>query len=696
MQAIDKPFTRIIGGNKQFIIPVFQRDYSWTKEQCKQMWKDVLRASKRKHFMGSFVYVESDSRTDFQSWLVIDGQQRLTTLTLLLIALRDHIADSGWVGADEDSPTTNKINDFYLKNHHEEKIRYFKLVLRRTDNATLQALVSGTNLSELSNNHSVHVAEAYQFFRVCLKQPECDLEELYKGIGQLEIVDVKLVRDIDNPQLVFESMNSTGVNLNQSDLVRNYLLMGLNEPEQTRLYEEYWCKIESLFPASPSIFDSFLRDYVDLETRSTQQTHTNGIYDAFKEFWNPSSELTLEELLKDMVRVARNYASFRGTAPMQLKWLSDAMNNLRSLHTTQGLLIMRLYDCHENQQLSNEEFVDAVTLIESYLLRRAVVGLDTRSYWSIFARIAHDIDRQDTFESLKIAFARLRDNLRFPTDIEFKRRLEEHDLYELRVCRHILDRLENANQKEESPVGDYTIEHIMPRRIDDVPEWQEMLGDDWQNIHGFWLHRLGNLTLTAYNSTYSNLPFDQKKEIEGGFNQSAVRLNQYVRNKEQWTAVQMQERGKQLAEQGLKIWPHHQADEAQIQEADVRNLRLLANLRSSDELEINSDVRNLLQQIQESVRELGDIIEVIENRSVCCYGPGFFAELLPMSNRVRIILPLDYNEKDNHGGLDVIDASDWKFVPNRMHGDCDLLVDIGHEAHIEAVMPMIRHAFNRA
>ena len=699
MQATKQRFTNILGGNnRQFIIPVFQRDYSWTQEQCKQLWNDILRAGAGKtnggHFTGSIVYIAADrSGAAFQRWLVIDGQQRVTTLTLLLIALRDHIRDSGWSG-DEDSPTTEQISDYYLKNVHKRDEHGYRLVLRRKDNATLRMLLDRPSIAQFDDGCSELIVDAYRFFKSALQKPGCDLEEVYRGISRLIVVDVTLDRDVDNPQMIFESMNSTGVDLRQSDLVRNYLLMGLVEKEQEKLYSEYWSKIESLFQASANAFDSFLRDYVALKQERTQQIRTDRVYDAFKAYWHPGDGNTLEALLQDMVQVARRYASFLGIGPMQRVRLSQEMSPMRALNTTQALLVMRLYDCHERGQLSQDEFIRAVQLIESYLLRRAVLGLQTRGYWSVFARVARRIGSQSDFDSFQVALARLRDNHRFPTNEEFKRGLEERDLYGLRVCKHVLDRLENAGYKEPSPVQDYSIEHIMPQETASVREWKEMLGEKWKEIHETWLHRLGNLTLTAYNSQYSNRPFHEKKTMPGGFDRSAVRLNEYVRQQTRWTEMQMETRGRQLIERALEIWPFHCADKNSIQAEHVRELRARSAKRDVASLEMSKHVRKLLDGIQKSVSEFGDVIEVIEGRSVCCYAPSFFAELLPMRNHVRVILPLEIGEVDNLSGLVVYDASTWHFVPNRRHKDCDVLVDVGQETEIKAVTAMIRLAWN--
>jgi uncharacterized protein with ParB-like and HNH nuclease domain len=225
MKAIDRPFTNIINGTSQFIIPVFQRDYTWDAEtQCAQLWRDVLRAARaggeHGHFLGSIVYVATgDSLAGFTRWLLIDGQQRLTTLTLLLTALRDHIRDTKWVGGEND-PTPKRIDAYFLKNVQEEGDREQKLVLRRHDQATLRALIDG---KELPGDASEHIRDNYNFFREQLIA--ADPADVYRGVSRLLIVDVALDRQTDDPQLIFESLNSTGVDLSQSDLIRNFILM---------------------------------------------------------------------------------------------------------------------------------------------------------------------------------------------------------------------------------------------------------------------------------------------------------------------------------------------------------------------------------------------------------------------------------------------------------------------------------------
>jgi hypothetical protein len=459
------------------------------------------------------------------------GQQRLTTVTLLLTALRDHIADTDWKGS-EAGPTAKRIEAYFLKNVEEDGERQQKLVLRRHDQATLRALLDH---AESPPEASERIRDNYDFFRDRLR--DTDPEAMYRGIGRLVVVDVTLERGIDDPQLIFESLNSTGLELSQSDLIRNFILMRLPEKEQTRLYEAYWSKIEKLFRGSETTFDAFVRDYIALRMHASKQERAADIYFAFRrEFGSISSQPeTLEAFLQELLRVARNHAAFSigADAPPALR---EPLARLRRLVDVPATLVMRLFDCLEaHRTLDVEQFVEAVGLLESYVFRRAICGEQTRGYWQVFATLAYRIAPERPLESLKVGLARLADSYGFPGDEGFRKALEERDIYHKRVCFDLLDRLENHGSKERTDTGKYSIEHIMPQNEKLSPEWRRMLGEQWQSVQREWLHRLGNLTLTGYNSEYSDRSFDDKKTVPGGFSESSVRLNKFVREQPKWT-----------------------------------------------------------------------------------------------------------------------------------------------------------------
>ena len=563
MQAINTTFRQLIEGTKQFIIPVFQRDYAWGSANWEQLWNDI-RDGDRGHFVGSVVHIPDRTVAARPSQLVIDGQQRLTTLTILCTALRDRIKHDE-VDAVEGLPTPEQVDAYFISNTLETGDFRYKLRLRDADDETLRAVIDSKDFSDLGDHKSVRVVEAYEYFMGRLKKDDANLAAIYRGVSELRIVEISLDRAMDDPQAVFESINSTGVRLTQGDLVRNYLLMGLQVTEQTRLYQEYWQRIESLFRGQDGTINDtamnlFLRDYIALKQKATRESQIPHIYEEFKRYRDDlSPEITLEQLLSDIRRFAGYYATWNGRGTMLSARLTESMRNVRSRGNTTGVLIMRLYDCHASGTLSSNDFVAALRLIDSYLLRHAVCGNQIRSFWRIFAEMNRDIEDESPSVSLHQTMAEERGNdgfWNFPSDDAFVRAFQERNLYSLQICRHILDRLENEDEREPSPVGDYSIEHIMPQTL--TEEWQDMLGEDADEIHQEKLHRLGNLTLTGFNSEYSNSSFDTKKTRPNGFNESAVRLNLYVRNQSEWTVAQIEERGKLLAQRALTIWPHPQ------------------------------------------------------------------------------------------------------------------------------------------
>ncbi len=693
MKAIDRPFTNIINGTSQFVIPVFQRDYTWQAEtQCAQLWRDVLRAARASgehgHFLGSIVYVATgDSLAGFTRWLLIDGQQRLTTLTLLLAALRDHIRESQWNGGEND-PTPKRIEAYFLKNVQEEGDREQKLVLRRHDQATLCALLDG---KEPPQDASEHIRENYNYFRDELLR--ANPADVYRGIGRLVIVDVALDRQTDDPQLIFESLNSTGVDLSQSDLIRNFILMRLPEKEQTNLYETYWCKIEALFEGSEWTFDAFARDYVALKTQASKQEKASEIYYAFREFFPILKEQggSLEAGLADMLRHARHYAAFslgRGVTGERAR----ALAKIRHLVDVPAILIMRLFECRDQVgSLTDSEFLEALALIESYVLRRAICGYQTRGYWQIFASLAYDTGDERPFEDFKVTLARQHENYRFPTDVEFERALKEGDLYGLRVCRHLLEGLENFGTKEPTDTSSYSIEHIMPQNDRLRTEWRKMLGDNWKDVQKTWLHRLGNLTLTGYNTKYSDRSFDEKKTITGGFSDSSVRLNKFVRDQPVWTDKEMSLRTDALAARAISAWRALSVDQSLIDAASHLEKRKLAERQDLGKVKMSAEARALFEELRTQVKALdSDVLELAEPNSVSYHGPAFFLEVLPRRKKLTLLLALDFNEVDDPSGF-AKDATEKKFFVHARH-EGGVSLSVWNASDVESALPLIRQA----
>ncbi len=696
MRAIHNQFTKIINSAAQYIIPVFQRDYSWTEAECEQFWKDILHiaddTSDRGHFLGSVVYISTEEiSSSFTRWLLIDGQQRVTTLTLLMAALRDHIMETGWTGSD-DGPTAKKVEAYFLRNVQEEGDREHKLVLRRHDQTTLRAIL---DRDEMPEQISERIRDNYEYFREQLL--EADPETVYRGVGRLIVVDVTLDRGVDDPQLIFESLNSTGMDLSQADLIRNFILMRLSEKDQTRLYETYWCKIESLFRGSERTFDAFVRDYLALQTRASKQEKADEIYFAFRREFGSlgSNPVGLDAFLEELLRFARYHAAFSlgGQAPDALR---EPLARLRRQVDVPATLIMSLFDCHDRLgTLSTDEFVQTIELIESYVFRRSICGHQTRGYWQVFANLAYRIDETHPLESLAVGLARQHDNYRFPDDEAFRKALETRELYGKRVCFELLDRLENHSSNEPTDTSKYSIEHIMPQNDNLGPEWREMLGESWHEVQREWLHRLGNLTLTGYNSKYSDHPFDKKKTISGGFEESSVRLNKYVREQSRWTQAEMETRGKELASRSLLIWPCLEVDKTLVEKAEHKEMRAQAKRRDVAKVQMSQKARELFEALRIHVQEMdGDIIELAEKKSVSYHSPTFFMEVLPRKNRVNLLLALDFNEIEDPHGI-AKDTSERKFFFYAQY-EGGVNVPIWESSDIDKVMPMIRQAHELA
>ena len=692
MHAQHRLFSQIIMRQAtQFIIPVFQREYRWGEENCTQLWEDILRVGSDltlpEHFVGSVVYIATeDNAAGFTRWLLIDGQQRVTTLTLLLTALRDHIRETGWVPAEE-GPTWKRIDSYFLRNTEEEGARELKLHLRKHDNATLNALITGNDMPEVP---SANVIENYELFRGFLRG--ADPEVVYRGINRLVLVDVTLLRGRDDPQLIFESLNSTGMDLSTSDLIRNFILMSLDERVQTRLHTNYWSKIDDLFRDNDRVFENFIRDYLALRTRPAKLERADRVYTAFrKEFAGAGQDpARLEPILQDLLRRARQYAAF--TIGGGTNSLARPFASLRHLGDVPAILIMRLLEAHEvHGTLKEPELLEAVRLIESYMLRRAVIGAQNKGYSLEFAKVAYRIDDAQPLASLKAALARMPAAYAFPSDAEFVRALTEGDLYHKRVCFHVLDALENRDLNEQVNTAGFSIEHIMPQNEKLHESWRRMLGENWKEVQKTWLHRLGNLTLTGYNATYSDRPFEEKKTVENGFQQTPIRISVGLRDLAVWNEAEMSARGERLAARALKVWPALNADTAVIRAMAREELKTRAAQRPLSTVTMGPNARTIFNALRDRIRAaFPEVIEMPETKSVSYHDPEFFAELIPRANGLSVLIGIDYSEVDGPDET-VRDTANYSFVTNASYQG-GVLINLRSEAQLDLAMRVITQA----
>ena len=690
MNAQDLWLTQLLDGAKQFIVPIFQRDYSWGTRHCQQLWNDILRVGgdpvARAHFLGSVVYIAAeDNQAAIPRWLVIDGQQRLTTVTLLLTALRDRLRAR--LVNDEALPTAEEIEDRFLRNRHFRNDRRNKLMLRRADNEALAALLDG------QAGAAETVGENYAFFQERLG--DADLAQVYAGIAKLVIVDVSLTRGNDDPQMIFESLNSTGLDLTQADLIRNFVLMRLDDELQTRLYNQFWRPIELEFGNRyRSEFDKFCRDFLVLKLRPSKQLRADAIYHHFRNYFHAESAAHSEEdILAELRCFAGYYVRFslgRESDPH----LAEPTRRLRELVEVASPLMMRLYDCHARARtLDAKEFREAIELLESYVFRRSACDMQTRSLYQIFASIAYKIHDAAPLQDLKVALYRGGRKRRYPSDTEFRDALETRDVYAMRTCAYLLDRLQN-DSKEKIDTSGFSIEHVLPQNENLLPAWQEMLGEDWKLVQETWLHRLGNLTLTGYNSEYSDRPFDEKKSMAKGFNDSPLHLNRFIREQDRWTATEIEARGKALAQQAVKVWPGLSVDMEAVRLAELEERRAFAAKFTVESIGFDTEARVLFDAIRPRLLALGDdVVELCGAKSVVYRVFDHFVEVLPRSRRILLLVNLDFDDTDDPSGI-ARDASDQAFIANASESG-DVLFSVTEASQIPAAIHIVRRAYER-
>ena len=554
MKATEIPVLRFLQEPKQFFVPIFQRRYSWEEKNCQQLWDDVLRVGKdnqiKHHFLGSIVYMEQELQTigTIPRYLVIDGQQRLTTLSLLLSALSRAIKEED----NEIGITSKKLSNYYLFNDQEEGALRYKQLLTQSDAETLIHLLENRDLS--LTNVSPLLVESYEFFEKKIK--EVDLKTVYKGLQKLMIVSVALDRTVDNPQLIFESLNSTGISLSQADLIRNYVLMGQDLEFQKKLYEGYWFPMERLFGKKEYIarFDRFMRDYLTLKMRLIPKLQN--IYEAFKAQY-PNYKIgdpeKLEAIVKEISRHASHFVNItllKEEDPELRECLSDFVEMRAEVAYP---FLLEVYDDYHKARIEKSDVIKILRLVESYVFRRSICGIPTNVLNKLFATLMDEVDKDKYLESLNNVFRKIQTYRRYPTDAEFKQAFYTKDVYNFTRRNYLLRKLENFGRREKVLVTDYTIEHIMPRTLTET--WQQELGEDFQRIHEVWLHKIGNLTLTGYNPDYSNLPFKKKRDMpEKGLRFSPLHLNQSFASTKQWNEAAIEMRTVELAKKACQIW----------------------------------------------------------------------------------------------------------------------------------------------
>ena len=690
MKATEAKLLAFIKKSPQFVIPIYQRTYSWTEKECRQLWDDILRTGSNDnisaHFVGSIVYIEKGLyQVSSQSpLLVIDGQQRLTTVTLLITALANALGDTEPV----EGFSQRKLRNYYLLNPEEDGEQHFKLILSQTDKASLIAIL---NQSEQPKDYSIRVTENLKLFESLIKDHKDNLATVCKGLAKLLVVDVALSRDLDNPQLIFESMNSTGRELSQADLIRNYILMGLEPQIQTKLYEQYWRPMEVEFgqEAYGTHFDSFMRHFLTVKTGNIP--NQGEVYEAFKAH-SRSPEVAkagVETLVADIRTFARYYCAMAlGAEPNSD--LKLAFQDLRELRVDVAYpFLLELYHDYVLGELPKADFLTAVRLVESYVFRRAICAIPTNSLNKTFANFTKALKKDRYIESIQAYLLLLPSYRRFPNDEEFKRELQTKDIYKFRSRSYWIRRLENHNRKERVSVDEYTIEHILPQNENLSSVWKKALGTEWQRIQQTYLHTIGNLTLTGYNSEYSDKIFAEKRDMPGGFKESPLKLNQGLGNIEQWDEDAIRQRADRLSTKALDVWAAPKLDASVLECYKSKPAQLGYTIADHAHL-LSGTVAEVFKVFRKEVLALDPCVtEEFLKLYVAYKAESNFVDIVPQTKRLRISLNMPFPEINDPKGIckDVSNVGRW--------GNGDVELGLATLDELPYVMGLVRQSLER-
>lgn len=684
MDARKANIYKFLSGDKQYIIPVYQRIYSWEIEECKRLWFDIVdmqKKNKNGHFVGSIVSItENDSPSDMSKFTIIDGQQRITTLMLLLLALRDY----AFIHREEKSINWKKINNSFLKNPDEDDDSQYKLLLTETDKDILISLIEKRPIDENLNSRLI---SNYNYFFSNIKNMDLSLQDIYEAIGKLQIVNINLDRTSDEPQVIFESLNSTGKELSESDLIRNFVLMGLDNKQQKDIYKNIWRPMEQLFRYEKQtlLMDRFFRDYLTMKLARIPKL--DKIYEEFKMYTNNCEFSTLEDLCKDLYMYARYYTNmiFEQGANKNLINLYKEIKYLK-MEVAFPFLLKIHYDFERNL-INEDELVSIIKLCISYVFRRNICDIPTNSLNKTFATLKNEINVDDYINSIK-AFFILKDDYKiFPNDEKFSSALKVKDIYHMRIRNYILSSLENFNNKAPINIEHYTIEHIMPQTKNLSNVWKKELGKNYETVQKKYLHTIGNLTLTAYNSEMSNKSFSEKMEMNGGFKESALRLNSYVVKQNEWNEKIIKERASILVEKALLIWKYpiiernilvkyKNDDKQQMYGIDSYDFNKTTKMLFD---KLNMRIMNLSSEVRREFKKLYIAYKLDTN----------FADIVVQKNRLRISVNMKFNEVIDEYNIckDVTNLGRWG------NGDVELfLEDI---CDVDKVMDIIRQSFNK-
>lgn len=545
---------------RQFRVPVYQRNYDWRFENCEKLFKDIIECSQENkiHFIGTIVYLNYCNSSALDECLIIDGQQRITTLVLLIKALRD-------IAIEQRNDRVKNDAEECLFNTNCDEINRLKLKPIKKDNTQLELLLDD-RIESINQKSNI-----YKNYSTCVNLIHAALEnrkqlsDIWDGLLNLELVEITLEKDKDDAQLIFESINSTGVDLTSSDLIRNYLLMELKDSkEQEYLYEKYWLCIEenlNSIDSNKTNLEKYFYDFLIMKNKN--YIKETDVYEIFKKYCKENS-YTKEEVLIELKNFSKYYKLLIDGENTEYSGdIIKAAEMFRILnHNTAYPFLMVVLDDYENKVINEEDLKKILNLFGNYALRRLICGVPSSNLRRFYATLYYKIFKKEEnkkkyYKAIEAYICSLKTEDVFPHDNLFEERLKTENLYKkLSVLKYLLENVENFDSKELINFDNLTIEHIMPQTLS--KGWRDMLGNNYREIHEKYLHTIGNLSVTGYNTKYSNESFEKKKELMRECKTKLAVLNEIVLNSDKWEAKEIEKRAKQISNIIMKIYSYPQ------------------------------------------------------------------------------------------------------------------------------------------
>ena len=684
MDAIKGSINSILNRYIQFTIPVYQRPYSWEISQCEKLWNDIVHMQKTNrigHFVGSIVNIaEQAMPTGVQKFMIIDGQQRMTTLTLLLIALRDY----GYENQEDTTINPHSINGVCIQNDYASGEDKYKMLLTQKDKDILIKLIDRAPIDESKRSK---LLDNYNFFVDKIKSKKIEPFAILEGIGKLQIVNITLDRAQDDPQLIFESLNSTGMDLSKSDLIRNYILMGLSPEQQDSIYNNYWFPMENLFDYSKQtwLMDKFFKHYLTFKYGKIPVE--SKIYEEFKNYYGDKSYEAILNVSKELYKCAKYYTNiyYSNSGDMELDCVFKDIKSL-NMDVASPFLIKVYYD-YDNGVISKKEFIEIFRLCENYVFRRAICEIPTNSLNKTFNVAVRNININNYINSVKAFFIMLDNYKRLPSNEEFVKELKIRDIYNMRIRNYILSKLENHNNKSPIIIENFTVEHIMPQNTNLNESWKNDLGKNYKDIQKQYIHTIGNLTLTAYNSEMSDKSFEDKLNMTGGFKESALRLNSYVVKQDKWNKDTIEERANELCKLSEEIWEYPNLSEYEMELFLLKNEEVYTldsyEYLSEDNIALfnalDKRILNISSDVKREFKKLYIAYKVESN----------FVDIVPQKSKFKLNINMKYSDVIDPYDIciDITNKGSWG------NGDIEILYD--NIEQLDKIMDIIKQSYEK-